>query len=70
MNTPASRCFMLLIQKRGKVVTREEFLQHVWIENGAFVSQNTYYQNISILRRTLKKPESKRTSSLPFLIKA
>lgn len=55
LNTPASRCFMLLIQKRGKVVTREEFLQHVWIENGAFVSQNTYYQNISILRRTLKK---------------
>lgn len=55
INVPASRCLMLLIENRGKVVTRDEFLKHVWTENGVFVSQNTYYQNISILRRTLRK---------------
>ncbi|WP_158785091.1 winged helix-turn-helix domain-containing protein [Pantoea sp. BAV 3049] len=55
INVPASRCLMLLIENRGKVVTRDEFLKHVWTENGVFVSQNTYYQNISILRRKLRK---------------
>lgn len=55
INVPASRCLMLLIENRGKVVTRDEFLKHVWTENGVVVSQNTYYQNISILRRTLRK---------------
>lgn len=55
INIPASRCLELLIISRGKVITRENFLKQVWTENGVFVSQNTYYQNISILRKALKK---------------
>ncbi|WP_159566128.1 winged helix-turn-helix domain-containing protein [Budvicia diplopodorum] len=55
INAPASRCFQLLLEKRGQVVSRNEFLEVVWKSNGAYVSLNTFYQNISLLRKSLKK---------------
>lgn len=53
LNTPASRCFMLLISNRYNVVSREEFIENVWKSFGRVVASNTYYQNISILRKSL-----------------
>lgn len=53
LNAPASRCLMLLIDKRNTVVHRDEFIHKVWRENGIVVANNTYYQNISILRKYL-----------------
>lgn len=55
INIPASRCFSLLIENKGKIVSREKFINEVWRKNGIEVSMNTFYQNISILRRHIKQ---------------
>lgn len=55
LSNPASRCLLLLIQQRGQVIERDYFFQHVWINNGAQVTNNTFYQNISLLRRAFKE---------------
>ena len=55
LNSPAGRCLLLLITRNGKIVTQQEFMDIVWEKNGMLVSPNTFYQNISILRKGLKK---------------
>lgn len=55
LNTPASRCLHLLIKKQHSIVSQQEFFDEVWSKHGACVSANTFYQNISILRRGLVK---------------
>ncbi|HKS35496.1 MAG TPA: winged helix-turn-helix domain-containing protein [Enterobacteriaceae bacterium] len=55
LNSPAGRCLLLLIERAGSIVTQQEFLESVWLQRGMLVSSNTYYQNISILRKGLKK---------------
>lgn len=55
LNSPASRCLLLLIDRIGSIVTQQEFLEIVWTKCGMQVSTNTFYQNISILRKGLKK---------------
>lgn len=54
LNAPTARCLQLLIEKRGEVVSRDCFLEQVWQARGIVVSQNTFYQNISLLRKSLK----------------
>ncbi|WP_058912482.1 winged helix-turn-helix domain-containing protein [Entomohabitans teleogrylli] len=55
LNDPTARCFQLLIERYGKVVSRDDFLEEVWMSKGIVVSHNTFYQNISLLRKSLKK---------------
>ena len=55
LNAPTARCLLLLIENGGKVVSRDDFLERVWMARGIVVSQNTFYQNISLLRKSLKK---------------
>lgn len=55
LNAPTARCLQLLLESHGKIVSREEFLDTVWKTRGVVVSQNTFYQNISLLRRSLAK---------------
>lgn len=55
LNSPAARCFLLLISKQGEIIGQQEFMAEVWEKNGIYVTPNTYYQNISILRKGLKK---------------
>lgn len=55
LNSPAGRCLLLLIQRAGEIVTQHEFMKIVWEKNGMLVTPNTFYQNISILRKGLKK---------------
>lgn len=54
LNSPAGRCLLLLITRRESIVTQQEFMEIVWEKNGMLVSPNTFYQNISILRKGLK----------------
>lgn len=54
LNAPTSRCLQLLIEKKDEVVSRDDFLEQVWLTRGIVVSQNTFYQNISLLRKSLK----------------
>ena len=55
LNSPASRCLLLLIKNEDTVVSQQEVMDSVWGEIGMTVSPNTYYQNISVLRKGLKK---------------
>lgn len=54
LNAPTARCLQLLLDKAGQVVSRDDFLAQVWQARGIVVSQNTFYQNISLLRKSLK----------------
>lgn len=54
LNIPASRCLVLLIEREGKIITQKEFFAEVWESHGTYVTQNTFYQNISLLRKCLK----------------
>ncbi|HBT4850725.1 TPA: hypothetical protein MB351_001837 [Klebsiella pneumoniae] len=53
LNTPTARCLQLLLESNGNIISRHEFLSAVWEERGVVVSQNTFYQNISLLRKSL-----------------
>lgn len=55
LNVPTARCFLLLLENAGKVISRDEFMEAVWRNRGIVVSQNTFYQNISLLRKSLIK---------------
>lgn len=55
LNAPTARCLQLLIEKKGEVASRDCFMEQVWQVRGIVVSQNTFYQNISLLRKSLKK---------------
>lgn len=55
LSNPATRCLLILIQHQGNVVERDYFFQHVWENNGAQVTNNAFYQNISLLRRAFKE---------------
>ncbi len=55
LNSPAGRCLLLLIERAGTIVTQQEFMDIVWQQRGMLVSPNTYYQNISILRKGLRR---------------
>ncbi|MDU4942019.1 MAG: winged helix-turn-helix domain-containing protein [Mixta calida] len=55
INQPASRCLALLIERRGDIIKQDEFMNEVWRKHGMEVTVNTLYQNISILRKTLKR---------------
>ncbi|SFO51878.1 DNA-binding winged helix-turn-helix (wHTH) domain-containing protein [Candidatus Pantoea varia] len=55
LNSPASRCLLLLLQKSNEIVTQHEFMKTVWEKNGMLITPNTFYQNISLLRKGLKK---------------
>lgn len=55
LNTPVSRCLQLLIDRHGEVVSQEEFFDYVWTQHGLVVSSNSFYQNISLLRKAIKK---------------
>lgn len=55
LNSPAGRCLLLLIERKGMIVSQQDFYEIVWESRGMLVTPNTYYQNISILRKGLKK---------------
>lgn len=55
LNAPTARCLLLLLKSDGKVISREKFLEEVWKKKGVVVSENTFYQNISLLRKSLSK---------------
>jgi DNA-binding winged helix-turn-helix (wHTH) protein len=54
LHTPASQCLLLLLQNQGEVLTQKFLFENIWGKNGAFVSANTLYQNIAIVRKGLK----------------
>lgn len=55
LNTPTSECLYLILSRGNQIIPQDEFFKTVWESNGEYVSLNTLYQNISILRKGLKE---------------
>jgi DNA-binding winged helix-turn-helix (wHTH) protein len=55
LTSPSGRCLLLLLSRIGMIVSQNEFRDIVWNQSGMSVSSNTYYQNISVLRKGLKR---------------
>ncbi|MEB6622473.1 winged helix-turn-helix domain-containing protein [Enterobacter roggenkampii] len=55
LNAPVSRFLFLLLVKNGSVAPQDEILREVWEKHGQLVTLNTLYQNVSLLRKALKK---------------
>jgi DNA-binding winged helix-turn-helix (wHTH) protein len=55
LHAPVSRFLLLLILNNGKVVSQEEIYREVWEKLGQRVTPNALYQNVSLLRKALKK---------------
>ena len=54
LNVPASRCLLLMLQRPGVNIIQEEFFKKVWENNGQYVTPNTFYQNISLIRKGIR----------------
>lgn len=55
LNVPASRCLELLLKQPGITVSQSELFSEVWEKNGQYVTANTLYQNISLLRKGMRE---------------
>ena len=55
LNIPMSRVLFLLLENTGNVIEQDVLLNEVWVKHGQLVTLNTLYQNISLLRKALKK---------------
>lgn len=55
LHAPVSRFLFLLLVKNGSVAPQDEILREVWEKHGQLVTLNTLYQNVSLLRKALKK---------------
>lgn len=53
LNKPVGRCLLLLIERRYEIIEQATFFSEVWNKFGVFVTPNTFYQNISLLRKSL-----------------
>lgn len=55
LNVPASRCLQLMLQRPGVVIGQSDFFTEVWQKHGQYVTANTLYQNISLLRKGMRE---------------
>lgn len=55
LHAPVSRILLLLVIKQGAVVLQNEIFHEVWEKLGQRVAPSTLYQNVSLLRKALKK---------------
>jgi DNA-binding winged helix-turn-helix (wHTH) protein len=55
LNVPASRCLQLMLQRPGEVISQSDFFNEVWQKNGQYVTANTLYQNISLVRKGMRE---------------
>ncbi|WP_233149064.1 transcriptional regulator [Shimwellia pseudoproteus] len=54
IQTPACLCLVFLLRHQGNVVTREQLITFAWGEGAiTYVTNNTFYQTISHLRKVL-----------------
>ncbi|EMH4163332.1 winged helix-turn-helix domain-containing protein [Pluralibacter gergoviae] len=55
LNAPTARLLTLLLEQNGNVVAQNDIYDRVWAQHGQQISSSTLYQNISLLRKALKK---------------
>lgn len=54
MFTPVSDCLLLLIENRPAVIPQAEMLEKIWGNKGNYISANSLYQTISLLRKAIR----------------
>ncbi|WP_431225869.1 winged helix-turn-helix domain-containing protein (plasmid) [Serratia sp. L9] len=54
LNAPASRYLELLLERRSDLVLQHDFYEYAWGDDAKSVSVNTLYQNIALLRKSLR----------------
>jgi DNA-binding winged helix-turn-helix (wHTH) protein len=52
---PASCCLLYLIENSPNIVTQNDLINNVWGNEGMLIPKNTLYQNISIIRREIRR---------------
>ncbi|MDE7590821.1 winged helix-turn-helix domain-containing protein [Enterobacter bugandensis] len=75
LNIPMGRVLLLLLENAGNVIEQDVLLNEVWVRHGQMVTLNTLYQNISLLRKALKKaglhlPVIRTHSKIGFSVRA
>jgi len=54
LNIPASRCLLMMLQRPGVNINQEEFFSEVWEKHEQSITANTFYQNVSLIRKGLR----------------
>ncbi|MGC6099257.1 winged helix-turn-helix domain-containing protein [Enterobacter sp. ku-bf2] len=47
----ASECLLILIERQGDIVPKDEFLESVWGRKGVIATEHTFYQTILTVRK-------------------
>ncbi|MBK5145675.1 winged helix-turn-helix domain-containing protein [Budviciaceae bacterium BWR-B9] len=54
LHIPASQCLQQLLLHNGQTLSQQFLFEQVWGKNGIYVSSNTLYQNIALIRKAIK----------------
>ncbi|CNG16673.1 hypothetical protein OP862_15910 [Yersinia massiliensis] len=55
LTTPANHCLHIITNNRPEITSQRVLFADVWESHGAPINSNTFYQNISIIRRAFKQ---------------
>lgn len=61
MSQPEYQLFSILMQNKGKTVTRKQLLEQIWDCNGNYVNDNTLTVTMKRLREKLQNPSCLKT---------
>ena len=61
LSQPEYQILLLLMENKGKTVTRKQLLEKVWDSNGNYVNDNTLTVTIKRLREKLHQPACLKT---------
>lgn len=61
LSQPEYQLLLLLMENKGKTVTRRQLLEHVWDSNGNYVNDNTLTVTMKRLREKLHNPTCLKT---------
>lgn len=61
MSQPEYQLLLILMENKGKTVTRRQLLEQVWDSNGNYVNDNTLTVTMKRLREKLHNPTCLKT---------
>ncbi|MEY0717966.1 transcriptional regulator [Providencia alcalifaciens] len=55
LTVPANECLAIIIKNSPEITTQKQLFNDVWESHGIPINSNTFYQNISIIRKAFKQ---------------
>lgn len=55
LTTPANDCLAIILRNSPEITSQKKIFEEVWERYSAPINANTFYQNISMIRRAFKK---------------